>query len=69
VASVLLTQIRRAARQGDTLKRMLTETRELARLLTEAADKPDPSPDQADELQRLAVRIDRLEKSIREAGG
>jgi hypothetical protein len=68
MAAVLLTQIRRRARQGETLRRMLNESLELVRLLEEAADKPEPTPDQADELQRLAVRIDRLEKSISEGG-
>ena len=69
MASSLLTQIRRHRDQLATLRRMLDESRALARMLADAADKPDPTADQADELQRRDVRNERLEKSISEAGG
>lgn len=69
MASVLLTQIRRKRDQLATLRRMLDECRELDRLLRDSIGNDDPTADQADELQRLGVRIDRIEKSISEAGG
>ncbi len=64
----LLAPLQRRARQAETLRKMLADVKQLEGLAQKITNERELTGDEQREVAELAVRRERIEKSIAEAG-